>query len=94
MQYTTTRPDVSKQFIPLIGVIVSWNSVFGTYSTICSKLTPAPASTPTHDTKEAKQARPQCWGHVWNESNNHCYLLYRKHDPTADINTFNATAYI
>ena len=27
-----------------------------------------------------------------NASNSHCYLRYRKHDPTTDINTFNATA--
>ena len=25
--------------------------------------------------------------HVFNESNSHCYLRYRKHDPTTDINT-------
>ena len=27
-----------------------------------------------------------------NKSNSHCYLCYRKHNPTIDINTFNATA--
>ena len=27
-----------------------------------------------------------------NESNSHCYLCYHKHDPTTDINAFNATA--
>ena len=29
---------------------------------------------------------------VLNESNSHCYLRCRKHDPTTDTNTFNATA--
>ena len=27
-----------------------------------------------------------------NKLNSHCYLPYCKHDPTTDINTFNATA--
>ena len=35
---------------------------------------------------------PQLCKRVLNESNSHCYLRYRKHDPTTDINTFNATA--
>ena len=30
---------------------------------------------------------------VLNESNSRCYLRYRKHNPTTDINTFNATAF-
>ena len=30
--------------------------------------------------------------YMLNKSNSHCYLRYRKHDPTTNINTLNATA--
>ena len=30
---------------------------------------------------------------VLNDSNSHCYLHYCQHNPTTDINTFNATAF-
>ena len=33
-----------------------------------------------------------CTEKVMNKSNSHCYLRYCKHNPTTDIDTFNATA--
>ena len=32
------------------------------------------------------------WGLLLNESSDHCYLSYRKRNPTTDVNTSNATA--